>query len=272
MARGHLHSDVKDVKFDCEMGFDTKEFPIAFGELVPAVNFDVKNFTVDGKDSTLKITGFIIDFFENILVNIFRKKFMDVHATSVKYKIMTAYNYHINAELIKYGSKTKFDGITLDHSLTKDPILTNENLLTYFINGTFYNDAQNGAPVIHPSFSVGNETNQDVNFHLSESVVSSLLSSLQSHGALNMSKLYEQVYNRTLTYGDIATLNQYISTFRAADTPIVLELTLLDGADSVKFVENNIRGNFSIKMRFSDLDGTLITEYQVDGLEFNLQV
>ena len=81
VARGHLHSKVKDVKFDCEMGFDTQEFPIAFGELVPAVNFDVKNFTVDGKDSTLKITGFIIDFFENILANIFREKFMDVLAT-----------------------------------------------------------------------------------------------------------------------------------------------------------------------------------------------
>ena len=67
---------------------------------------------------------------------------MDLLAEQVKMKIMTAYNWHVNNELIKYGSKTKFDGITFDHSLTKAPVLTNENLLTYFINGTSFADGQ----------------------------------------------------------------------------------------------------------------------------------
>ena len=87
-----------------------------------------------------------------------------------------------------------------------------------------------------------------------------------------MSKVYEQVYNQTLTYGDIATLNQYISTFRPSETPIHFDLMLLDGADSVKFTEDYIKGNFNLNLRFSDVDGSLITAYTITGLDFSLKV
>ena len=87
-----------------------------------------------------------------------------------------------------------------------------------------------------------------------------------------MSKVYEQVYNQTLTYADIATLNQYISTFRPSETPIHFDLTLLDGADSVKFTDDYIKGNFNLNLRFSDIDGSLITAYTITGLDFRLKV
>ena len=79
----------------------------------------------------------------------------------------------INQELYDYGTHYYMgDGIGFDYSLTKTPQVTDDGLLTMFMNGTFYDEEGilvDGDPFYHqhPVFEIGANGHQDLMFHMS---------------------------------------------------------------------------------------------------------
>lgn len=59
----------------------------------------------------------------------------------VKDYVQTTLEDEINQELYDYGTHYDIgDGVGFDFSLTKSPQVTDDELLTLFMNGTFYSD------------------------------------------------------------------------------------------------------------------------------------
>jgi hypothetical protein len=122
----------------------------------------------------------ILDHFKDELL----RKFIE----ETKQYIRSTLVKEINQELYTYGTHYDVgDGIGFDYSLTQAPKVTDDQLLTVFLNGTFYgDDAQmNGGPIYetnHPVFEIGANGHQDIMLHVSQSVLESGMNTLIGKG------------------------------------------------------------------------------------------
>ena len=86
---------------------------------------------------------------------------------------------------IVYGLDYYNDGLGFDFSQTRQPTVTDDSLLTFFMKGYWYKtgapseeEIEEIVPIKHTKFEVGQEGVQDLMLHVSEGVVGSLLNAM----------------------------------------------------------------------------------------------
>jgi len=129
--------------------------------MAPAIDIDNIVLNTDTLKQDVKIEGFLYTGIADLIVNEFSDYFDKKIIEGIEKQIETTLVDEINKELFEYG--THFDmgsDIGFDYSLTQLPTVTDDAMLTFFMNGTFYDSvAQSGLSDIveteHPIFEIG---------------------------------------------------------------------------------------------------------------------
>ena len=116
-------------------------------------------------------------------MRLFKKSILKGLIKEVKSIVTDRIFTSINADLKKH---THFQtaGLGFDVSASRKPMVTDNNMLSLFMNGTFYSDAAQALGQVsktqHPRFEVGNASRQDLMIHMPDTVVTSLFVALSA--------------------------------------------------------------------------------------------
>ena len=175
----------------------------------------------------------------------------------------------------KYGTHYQIDdsqgAFGFDFSQVEHPLVSNNSLLSIFLNGTFYNtDEADATYVTHPP-KIGNVSKQrDFMIYVSQSVFDSGLNALG--GGLNISNLMKTVFNKTLVYSDFTDWNNVISKYGKNDEEVGLEV-FVEKVTNLKLTQDRIDvTNGTLRLVFTDKDGILLSNYSVSNITVGLNV
>ena len=160
-------------------------------EMAPAV--EIKDFVLDydQASSSIEIEGSgAIGWVAGKITDVLQNKLFDALIADVTSLAENDLDDKINEDLYEYGSSYAAAGIGFDYALVQEPLVSNDNLLSLFFNGTFYSstvqDDGTVASTSHPDVSLGSTTSQDISLHLSESVATSLLRTWSANDGIDM--------------------------------------------------------------------------------------
>jgi hypothetical protein len=96
------------------------------------------------------------------------------------------------------------DGLGIDYSQTRQPSVTDDSLLTFFMKGTFYGEkAAHVNSIQHTKFEVGQEGVQDLMLHVSDSVFQSFFTTVIANEGFAVSKfMLDSFFSHQYHYGD----------------------------------------------------------------------
>ena len=178
IASGYILASVSDIhsKIGVEFGtqpavHDEKTGMSEGSEMAPSVTLNVLALDIDATKSDIKIVGFFLSFFENIILKEFNTKIFAKIVEETKTYIETTLEDEANQYLLDNGSHYYVDGLGFDYSQTRQPSVTDDSLLTFFMKGTFYGEnAAHVNSIQHTKFEVGQEGVQDLMLHVSDAV------------------------------------------------------------------------------------------------------
>lgn len=180
--------------------------------------------------------------------------------------------------MFEYGSHYTLDGFGIDYSLVQEPSVTNDNLLTMFLNGTFFSETAQFADEVtttsHPNFVIGKEGQQDLMVHLTEEVAVSFFNAATAHNGLDVTEMYlESFKQHVVTYNDICDINKHIcETAEDRSAPIGFKV-FVDEANSVKFSEDTIKANATLRFTFHDLTTeTFLADYTLENVNIDMNI
>ena len=160
IASGHILADVSDIHSIIDVGFGTQ--PAVHdertgmeegSEMAPAVTLNVLALDIDAAKSDIKVKGFILSFFENMILKELNSKIFSKIIDQATHYIETTLEDDANAYLFQHGSHYYVDGLGFDYSLTRQPSVTDDSLLTFFMKGTFYGEkAPHVSTIQHKKF------------------------------------------------------------------------------------------------------------------------
>lgn len=174
ICSGKLLADLTDIhsNFGIEFGTQDDEQYVA-----PAVTLNVIDLSLDSAKSDIKVEGFILSFFTDMILKEFKNKIFKKIAEETTKIIEGPLETDTNNFLKAHGSHYKVDGLGFDFSQTRQPTVTDDSLLSFFMKGVFYGDnaTEEAYAIEHTKFEVGQEGVQDMMIHVSETVMQSLL-------------------------------------------------------------------------------------------------
>jgi len=138
----------------------------AGSEMAPAIDIDNIALNTDTFKQNIEIEGFLYTGIADLIVNEFSTYFDYKIMKDLEKQVETTLVDQINKELLEKG--THFDigsDIGFDYSLTQLPAVTDDSMLTFFMNGTFYDSvAQSGlsddvqiSKTEHPIYEIGGD-------------------------------------------------------------------------------------------------------------------
>jgi len=136
----------------------------AGSEMAPAIDIDNIVLNTDTYKQDIEIEGFLDTGIADMIVNESKTYFDFKIMKELENQVETTLVDQINKELFEKG--THFDmgsDIGFDYSLTQLPAVTDDSMLTFFMNGTFYDSvAQSGlsddaqiSKTEHPIYEIG---------------------------------------------------------------------------------------------------------------------
>mgnify|MGYP006893293028 CR=1 FL=1 len=94
----------------------------------------------DIAESKISITGGVVEFLAQTVANLFRNRILKTILADVTKIVEDTLVPKINEDL-KKTTHYEIAGIGLDYSQVKVPAVTDNNLVSLFLNGTFFSDA-----------------------------------------------------------------------------------------------------------------------------------
>lgn len=232
IASGHILANVSDIHSMLDVGFGTQ--PAAHdertgmeegSEMAPAVTLNVLALDIDVVKSSIRIEGFFLSFFIDLILKDFNTKIFAKIIEETTTFIETTLEDDANQYLFEHGSHYYVDGLGFDFSQTRVPTVTDDSLLTFFMKGTFYGEnAAHVNSIPHKKFEVGQEGVQDMMLHVSESVFQSFFTTVIANpNGFAISKfMLDSFFSHQYHYGDdfVCKLDQTVCHSKPADTPI----------------------------------------------------
>jgi hypothetical protein len=282
IASGHILADVSDIHSNLDIGFSTQ--PASHdertgmtegSEMAPAVTFNVLALDIDIAKSDIKIKGFFLSFFADLILKEFKTQIFAKIIDQTQTFIETTLEDDANSYLFEHGSHYYVDGLGFDFSQTRQPSVTDNSLLTFFMKGTFYGEnAAHVNSIQHTKFEVGQEGVQDLMLHVSDSVFQSFFTTVIANGEFPVSKyMKDSFFSHQYNYGDnfICKLDQTVCHSKPAGTPIDFTVKF---PENLQFAlsENKVFFNSTVEFLMNDIDGTLITDFELDNINVDLNL
>ena len=112
---------------------------IAGSEMSPAIDITNMKLSIDESKSDIKVSGFFMSGLADKVLEIYKSDIFDkIIETSESY-VETTIVDKINEELDDLDTHFNLgDGLGFDYSLTRVPQVTDDAMLTFYMNGTFY--------------------------------------------------------------------------------------------------------------------------------------
>ena len=151
----------------------------AGSEMSPAIDITKLDMSVDKAKSDIKVEGFFLSGLADKVLEIYKSDLFDKIMARTETYVETTLVDSINEELEQHGSHFYLgDGLGFDYSLTRVPQVTDDSMLTFYMNGTFFDErAQAGQSQIleteHDIFEIGSLGEQDMMLHLPQSTFES---------------------------------------------------------------------------------------------------
>ena len=151
ICSGQVNVEMTDIHTNYAIQFGTQED----GEYVaPHVLLNVLDFNLDEAKSDIKVKGFFLSFFEDMILKVFKRViFAEIGRETTKL-IEGPLEQDANDFLKAHGSHYLVDGLGCDFSQTRQPSVTDDSLLSFFMKGVFYGDNATEA-IEHNKFVVG---------------------------------------------------------------------------------------------------------------------
>ena len=180
---------------------------MAGSEMAPAIDIANINLSVDEAQSDIKVDGFFLSGLADKVIETYKSDLIDKIIKSSESYVETTIVDKINVELEDLDTHFNLgDGLGFDYSLTRVPQVTDDAMLTFYMNGTFYDErAQAGDSEIvnteHDLFEIGSVSEQDLMIHVPQSTFESGIKTLYRDGGFNISAMWETVFGEPLTAG-----------------------------------------------------------------------
>lgn len=145
-------------------------------EMAPAIGISNIQMSIDKAESDITVDGFFLSGLADKVLQIYKEDIFDKIIDKSEQYIQTTLVEKINKEIDEHGTHFDLgDGIGFDYSLTRVPEVTDDFMLSFFLNGTFFDEkAQAGLSEIpeieHDLFEVGSNGEQDLMIHMPQSV------------------------------------------------------------------------------------------------------
>jgi hypothetical protein len=126
IASGHILATVSDIHSNIAVEFgtqqavhDPKTGMTEGSEMAPSVTLNVLNLDIDVAKSDVKIEGFFLSFFADMIINEFKTKIFVKIIDETKTYIETSLEDDANQFLLENGSHYYVDGLGFDFSQTR---------------------------------------------------------------------------------------------------------------------------------------------------------
>lgn len=145
-STGQVLTTLRDVDFGFDLEFTTQDAKfvegtgmIAGSEMSPAIDITNMKLSIDESKSDIKVSGFFMSGLADKVLEIYKSDIFDkIIETSESY-VETTIVDKINEELDDLDTHFDLgDGLGFDYSLTRIPQVTDDAMLTFYMNGTFY--------------------------------------------------------------------------------------------------------------------------------------
>lgn len=129
--------------------------------MAPAIDISNIKMSIDKAESDIKVDGFFFSGLADKVLQIYKDDIFDKIIDKSEEYIEGALVEKINKEIDDHGTHYDLgDGIGFDYSLTRMPKVTDDFMLSFFLNGTFFDEnAQAGlfeiAKTEHDLFEIG---------------------------------------------------------------------------------------------------------------------
>lgn len=244
--------------------------------MAPALKIVNMSIGLDNHKSDIKITGGLVDWFLDKFVGLFNSLIFSEITKQASGIITNLVNTSINDDLKEYGTHIAFDGIGFDFALTKDPVVSQDQMATLFLNGTFFDDMSQQAgvvtPTVHPSFEIGKMSRQDVMVHIQKSSVASLITNIfGSPEGLNVTGIIgSPPFNLQFPTSDLFYLNQKIAKSKYAEDPAEVALFM---RNIKNMTLNNSQAAVCGELGFVvSTNGILLSNFSLEGFCANLGI
>lgn len=213
-----------------------------------------------------------MDYIAGFVINLFRKSLLTKILEEVQTQVMAKATPKINDDL-KGLTHYEIAGVGVDFSMIKPPTITDNDMLSLFMNGTFYSaDNSEGVPkVTHPNFEVGTISRQDLMLHIPESFIASLFNSMAGKNGLNITEFMLDIADHQLTLESFCRINEVLCQSGPNDEPVNLSI-FLNKVSSVAFSEDRIDiSNATVTWKFSN-GNKLLTDYTLTDIAIGLNI
>lgn len=145
-------------------------------EMSPAIDISNITMSIDKAESDIKVEGFHLSGLADKVLEIYKSDIFDKIIAKSEDYIETTLIEKINEELEEYTHYDLADGIGFDYALTRVPQVTDDEMLTVYMNGTFFDEKAQamGVDIVkteHDLFEVGSVSEQDLMIHLPQTVL-----------------------------------------------------------------------------------------------------
>ena len=130
--------------------------------MAPAIDISNLNMSIDKAQSDITVDGFFFSGLADKVIQIYKEDIFDKIIDKSEQFIETTLVDKINKEIDEQGTHLDLgDGIGFDFSLTRTPQVTDDFMLSFFLNGTFFDEkaqAEEGSEITkteHDLFEVG---------------------------------------------------------------------------------------------------------------------
>ena len=173
----------KDVDFTFDLEFTAQDAKFVEGtgmdegsEMSSAIGISNIDMQIDKAESEIKVEGFFLSGLADKVLDIYKSSIFDKVISKSEDYIETTLVEKINEELDAYTHYDLADGIGFNYALTRVPQVTDDEMLTFFMNGTFYDEQaqKSGSDIVkteHDLFEIGSVSEQDLMLHLPQTVL-----------------------------------------------------------------------------------------------------
>ena len=109
--------------------------------MAPAIDISNLNMSIDKAQSDITVDGFFFSGLADKVIQIYKEDIFDKIIDKSEQFIETTLVDKINKEIDEQGTHLDLgDGIGFDFSLTRTPQVTDDFMLSFFLNGTFFDE------------------------------------------------------------------------------------------------------------------------------------